>query len=730
MVRFGILALLWALVSPLTASVIAYWSMTESQGTSIKDLLQGNLGRLHNCSWGIGALRFNGEDSFVDLGNPEAFNFTKAFSFELWINPESITGKRGIISQPQGQGYSYRLQLVDGSLEAEVQSSEANRKIRVEERLSKGQWHHVYFVYDSQQVMVYVDGELGAKASLSGDIAASSAPLLLGGGEKSQEGFLGLIDELRVYDHGVAASDIEANRFPYSPWSFIYWAMPQGLTHVSAGRLSHKNQDDFDYWRKRGVKHLAWRGGRCNYSIEHQRDSSDYFVKYWTGAYPEFNGIVIDEIGAGDDANNELLCQSIAAARQANPYMLLAPYCIGLPPQKMIGDLQKADKIQVEIYLPSSRRSYSGLSKKLKQSSDLQISNIAVPTLGIGASWINTATELRRQIHFVRYYYPFLSGISFFNNLKYTEAMLPAFNEIMQGFYSDPVLRLESRADNSMLVQNIGARNSGNCTIKYTEGELLRSALIPSLAPMESYVFTCAGTAKGLSEFSPGCYKIAEPLLYADEPASLRPGAEQLPDTPPEGKRRHICSFADPDVKEEQEKNTTFQHYYYPLGHSIKGNCELSFKLKMISPRYYGNVQLELGSDSGASFMRLLIRKGDYEPAPRASLQIAGNNALLSTAELAGDLKTGSYFIRLSLAKKGFLKALLLDAENNLLWNTGDIPIYDEYDFNRLGIRIVKGEASRFSPEPDNQGVSLKSGRTSAYTQETYISDLSIDCWD
>ena len=76
---------------------------------------------------------------------------------------------------------------------------------------SNGTWTQVAMTYDGSKVRSYVNGALDSHHSLSGNIKSSSDNVYIGnvnGGQNRH--FLGKIDELRIYDRALSASDVQA----------------------------------------------------------------------------------------------------------------------------------------------------------------------------------------------------------------------------------------------------------------------------------------------------------------------------------------------------------------------------------------------------------------------------------------------------------------------------------------------------------------------------------------
>jgi hypothetical protein len=74
--------------------------------------------------------------------------------------------------------------------------------------LSTTDWTHIAATFDGAVFRLYVNGTLATAAPLSGQIVTSAGALRIGGNSVWGEFFAGLIDEVRVYNRALTASEI------------------------------------------------------------------------------------------------------------------------------------------------------------------------------------------------------------------------------------------------------------------------------------------------------------------------------------------------------------------------------------------------------------------------------------------------------------------------------------------------------------------------------------------
>ena len=70
-------------------------------------------------------------------------------------------------------------------------------------------WSHLAATFDGAVVRVFVNGVQAGSSPVSGSMVASTGALRLGGNGVWGEWFAGLIDEVRVYNRALTASEIQ-----------------------------------------------------------------------------------------------------------------------------------------------------------------------------------------------------------------------------------------------------------------------------------------------------------------------------------------------------------------------------------------------------------------------------------------------------------------------------------------------------------------------------------------
>ncbi len=197
----------------LTAnSLVAYWPFEEGTGTRAEDVSFNNSkGTLTNGpTWVTGkngkAVFFDGVDDYIDIGNTTAVAPPNAITITAWIKATTTTVTQSIIDDDNGGtiGYFFRVGST-GKLSARLTAT----TITGNTTLQPNTWYHVALVYDGANVYVYLNGISDATpVARTGSITYSGASKAIGKRPASGAQFNGTIDEVRMYDRGLSASEI------------------------------------------------------------------------------------------------------------------------------------------------------------------------------------------------------------------------------------------------------------------------------------------------------------------------------------------------------------------------------------------------------------------------------------------------------------------------------------------------------------------------------------------
>ncbi|MCK4886359.1 MAG: hypothetical protein KAS96_03165 [Planctomycetes bacterium] len=195
-------------------NLIGWWKFDEQSGNTAYDSSGNNnhatiAGNPLNQAGVIdNAVVFFGTDEYAQVANEADFDVTGNITLSAWIKvAEYDTSSMYIISKSD----SYN---IFKDMDSDVLTFLCNgtgRPVTGTTDIVDGQWHHVAGVYDGVNKYIYVDGQLDGYRASSGAIITNDNPLYIGSDAVWPDNeFNGLIDDTRIYDKALTASDVMA----------------------------------------------------------------------------------------------------------------------------------------------------------------------------------------------------------------------------------------------------------------------------------------------------------------------------------------------------------------------------------------------------------------------------------------------------------------------------------------------------------------------------------------
>jgi hypothetical protein len=214
----------------LDPHLVGYWEFDEGSGTIASDSSgHGNTGTLRNhTSWSGGALCFDGVDDWVEVSDSDTLDITSQITLSAWVHFDSSPTKWTKIvikpyqnyddpwdlycldfgPKPGSSTYSVpRFELTDG-VPAGGSGSGYGEACDANFELPVGSWHHVVGTYDGSVMVLYVDGGPIASSPASLQIGTNNMPLSIGGRLGTDDGFNGCVDDVRIYNRALTASEV------------------------------------------------------------------------------------------------------------------------------------------------------------------------------------------------------------------------------------------------------------------------------------------------------------------------------------------------------------------------------------------------------------------------------------------------------------------------------------------------------------------------------------------
>jgi hypothetical protein len=171
------------------------------------------------------AVQFYGADEYVNVSDSQSLNITtNAFTLEGWFNPLTNVSWRTWAARgpwPVYPSYTFLLQWKSGvpDIWANLPSYNATGQIASNwlsaSNIPLSAWTHVAYVFNGSAAAFYVNGALAS----SGEFIAGNGgamlwkDLILGAGQSGASNFNGTIDEVRLLNRALNASEVYYDRW-------------------------------------------------------------------------------------------------------------------------------------------------------------------------------------------------------------------------------------------------------------------------------------------------------------------------------------------------------------------------------------------------------------------------------------------------------------------------------------------------------------------------------------
>jgi hypothetical protein len=195
------------------AGLVAAYSFDEGSGSVVGDASgNGHTGTVAGATWTAGryggALSFDGTSAYVDLGSLGTF-YRTGFTLEAWVQKQTTKNDVAVVGTWTGSdggpmlwvdhlATHYQLTL-GGGLADYLDSGRTP---------VPGEWQHLAATYDGTTADYYVDGTLVATRSVAQGAGNSNVWRIGAYGSVAGGFFDGLIDDVRIYDRALSATEV------------------------------------------------------------------------------------------------------------------------------------------------------------------------------------------------------------------------------------------------------------------------------------------------------------------------------------------------------------------------------------------------------------------------------------------------------------------------------------------------------------------------------------------
>ncbi|GII85544.1 hypothetical protein Ssi03_35340 [Sphaerisporangium siamense] len=200
--------------------LVASYGFNAGSGTAIADDSgHSQAGTATDTTWSNSgkfgkALSFNGTSSWVTVPDSPSLRLSDGMTVMAWVNPTVLDNWRQVLMKEFNGGLSYALYASNGSQPNgwAVNTGGTEGSVDSSQNIPTGTWSHLALTYDGSKLAFYLNGTKTGEANLTGALRADGGPLRIGGNSAWGEYFSGLIDEVRVYNRALSASEIQNDK--------------------------------------------------------------------------------------------------------------------------------------------------------------------------------------------------------------------------------------------------------------------------------------------------------------------------------------------------------------------------------------------------------------------------------------------------------------------------------------------------------------------------------------
>ncbi len=210
----------------LPSGLVAAYNLNETSGTTAADRSGNNNtatlfggpsrtpGRYGN------ALAFDDVDDYLSVPNSASLDIAgTGLTLAFWISPQPTGGADTVVigkfwnaAGMAAPFYQYGVELSSGvEPQLFIGTNTGPQSASMGLFLAFGQWTHLAITFDGTAARFYVNGALVTTEPLSASIVARGNPLGIGADDRPQQFYVGLLDEVRIYQRALSLAEVQAD---------------------------------------------------------------------------------------------------------------------------------------------------------------------------------------------------------------------------------------------------------------------------------------------------------------------------------------------------------------------------------------------------------------------------------------------------------------------------------------------------------------------------------------
>ena len=200
-----------------SSGLVGHWKFNEKSGIIANDSSRyrntGTLvGATHLPVWADKGIKFDGVDDYVDCGNNPSLNITGAITISACVKP-IIGTQMNVVNHGVYKTSGYYVAIgSSGNIRFLDKNLYGGGTLDSISTIPNDTWSHVAITYNNSSVSIYLNGSIDKVDVKTGKLSTPLSNLLIGiYSSLSSEKFKGSIDEVRIYNRALSASEIKQN---------------------------------------------------------------------------------------------------------------------------------------------------------------------------------------------------------------------------------------------------------------------------------------------------------------------------------------------------------------------------------------------------------------------------------------------------------------------------------------------------------------------------------------
>lgn len=175
---------------------------------------------------------FNSSSDIITIADHASLDLTTNMTLSAWVYPTTLNTEnmifiKAVDSDTADRAYYIRVNSAGGTSMIVVQSTTENFAF-ASAAVTTNTWTHVVGTYDGSNIRIYTNGTLRNTTPLTGSANTNSGQIWVGRlANQGQEMWTGTLDELRVYNRALSASEV-SQLYNWRPGLQASWNLDEG----------------------------------------------------------------------------------------------------------------------------------------------------------------------------------------------------------------------------------------------------------------------------------------------------------------------------------------------------------------------------------------------------------------------------------------------------------------------------------------------------------------------